>query len=87
MADYYIGLALDSGEGFGGYSRRPFRNKPAPYGGPARTPKKQHVKCQFCGATSVFWNETRSGHVLADTKTKEPHSCLTSAAGFEDCAP
>lgn len=80
MADYYIDLGLNNGEGFA-----PRYRERSGYRGPrysADLPKPP--ACNRCGTKKVFWTKTSQGHRLMDTKTNLQHKCATSAEGFED---
>ena len=82
MADYFIALALDAGEGF--TSRRRARA----YHPRAR--ERNAAKCNICGSTDVHWRLFEGDYKLADNQRQHPgnryvqHHCPTSAAGFED---
>lgn len=77
MADYFIAQALDAGEGFAS-GRRSFQHtgRSRVYGPP--------VACVHCGASAVYWQQTRFGYRLHQTSNLRPHVCPTTAEGFED---
>ena len=69
MADHYIQQMQD------GYGWNPHSSRGA-YGPP--------VACNRCGAKDVFWQKTRGQFVLHDRADLAPHTCPTTADGFDD---
>jgi len=84
MADYYIELGLNAGEGFA-----PRHRERRGYYGPrysADLPKP--TRCKHCGTTLVFWQMTRTGYRLHNREDLQLHNCSSTkdmnTQGFED---
>lgn len=76
MADYYIDLALNRGEGFA-------RRKSA-YGPRYHKP----VECRYCRTRNVIWCQRDDKSFLLKNKDGTPHDCRPTeqpnAEGFDD---
>ncbi len=68
MADYYVELGLNNGEGF---APRYSSYLPKP------------PKCKHCGATGLNWKQVK-GSLWRLHEGSKPHVCKTTADGFED---
>ena len=89
MADYYIALGLNAGEGFA-----PRYRERRGYYGPRyscdlpQAPKKP--ACKACGSKAVHWRLFDGNYALADDQRQRPgnryikHVCPTTADGFGD---
>lgn len=44
------------------------------------------TQCNFCGSTDVYWQKTKTGHVMHNRSDLSKHDCTPepTADGFED---
>ena len=87
MADYYVDLALNAGEGFAPRYRERRGNYGPRYS--RDLPKQTTVQCDRCSA-SCFWGQSTGRWRLYERGTGEQHQCqgaASTADGFDDCEP
>ena len=80
MADYYIDLALNRGDGFAPKHRERYG-----YYGPRYT---KPVECRYCRTRNVIWGQRDDKSFVLKNKDGTPHDCLPTeqpnAEGFDD---
>lgn len=79
MADYYVELGLNNGEGFAPR----YREKRDYYGPRYSSDLPKPPKCKHCGATGLNWQQVKGSKWCLHEGAK-PHVCKTTADGFED---
>jgi hypothetical protein len=80
MADYFIGLALDRGEGFA-----PRHRERRGYYGPKYS---KPVECRYCHSQDVVWLQREDKSFQLKNKDGSVHNCRhpeqPTAEGFDD---
>lgn len=90
MADYFVSLGLDAGEGFSsaGKTFATSKRSQESWGSPVRS--RTTVHCSICGEKRVHWRLFGGTYQLADNARQYPgnryvvHQCATSADGFDE---
>ena len=79
MADYYVELGFNNGEGFAPR----YREKRGYYGPRYSSDLRQSPSCKHCGATGLNWQQIKGSKWRLHEGSK-PHVCANTTEGFGD---